>query len=125
MKGFDTMNKNRVFETVTSSTDRFDSFALPKDAKRKVRTAKVGAGVVVLPDNGADITDSEIVKALGLKDFEPEEGRTKIVIKRYNDDPLLVSLTKAQMRFLDWLDAYGLLNDAEYSDVIDSSFEEI
>lgn len=125
MKGFDTMNKNRVFETVISSTDRFDSFALPKDAKRKVRTAKVGAGVVVLPDNGADITDSEIVKALGLKDFKPEEERTKIVIKRYNDDPLLVSLTKAQMRLLDWLDSYGLFNDMEYSDVIDASFEEI
>jgi len=125
MKGFDTMNKNRVFETVITSTDRFDSFALPKDAKRKVRTAKVGAGVVVLPDNGADITDSEIVKALGLKDFEPVEERTKIVIKRYNDDPLLVSLTKSQIRLLDWLDAYGLLNDMEYSDVIDSSFEEI
>lgn len=119
------MNKNRVFETVITSTDRFDSFALPKDAKRKVRTAKVGAGVVVLPDNGADITDSEIVKALGLKDFEPVEERTKIVIKRYNDDPLLVSLTKSQIRLLDWLDAYGLLNDMEYSDVIDSSFEEI
>lgn len=119
------MNKNRVFETVISSTSRFDSFALPKDARLKVRTAKVGAGVVVLPDTGADITDSEIVKALGLKDFEPEEGRTKIVIKRYNEDPLLVSLTKSQIRLLDWLDSYGLLNDMEFDDVIDTSFEEI
>lgn len=119
------MNKNRVFETVITSTDRFDSFALPKDAKRKVRTAKVGAGVVVLPDNGADITDSEIVKALGLKDFEPEEGRTNIIIERYNDTPLLVSLTKSQIRLLDWLDAYGLLNDMEFGDVNNSDFEKI
>lgn len=125
MKGFDTMNKNRVFETVITSTDRFDSFALPKDAKRKVRTAKVGAGVVVLPDNGADITDSEIVKALGLKDFEPEEERTNIIITRYNDDPLLVSLTKSQIRLLKWLGSYSLLGDMEYDDINNSCFEKI
>jgi hypothetical protein len=125
MKGFDTMNKNRVFETVITSTDRFDSFALPKDAKRKVRTAKVGAGVVVLPDNGADITDSEIVKALGLKDFEPEEERTNIIIERFEESPLLVSLTKSQIRLLNWLDTYGLLNDMEYGDVNNSDFEKI
>ena len=124
-KGFDTMNKNRVFETVISSTDRFDSFALPKDAKRKVRTAKVGAGVVVLPDNGADITDGEIVKALGLKDFEPEEGRTNIIITRYNDDPLLVSLTNSQIRLLEWLGSYNLLGDMEFDDMNNSSFERV
>jgi hypothetical protein len=125
MKGFDTMNKNRVFETVITSTDRFDSFALPKDAKRKVRTAKVGAGVVVLPDNGADITDSEIVKALGLKDFEPEEERTNIIIERFEESSLLVSLTKSQIRLLNWLYSYGLLKDMEFGDVNNSDFEKI
>jgi hypothetical protein len=125
MKGFDTMNKNRVFETVTASTSRFDSFALPKDARMKVRTAKVGAGVVVLPDTGADITDSEIIKALGLKDFEPEEGRTNIIIERFEESPLLVSLTKSQIRLLDWLAGYGLLNDMEFGDVNNSDFEKI
>jgi hypothetical protein len=125
MKGFDTMNKNRVFETVITSTDRFDSFALPKDAKRKVRTAKVGAGVVVLPDNGADITDSEIIKALGLKDFEPEEERTNIIIERFEESSLLVSLTKSQIRLLNWLYSYGLLKDMEFGDVNNSDFEKI
>lgn len=119
------MNKNRVFETVITSTDRFDSFALPKDARMKVRTAKVGAGVVTLPDNGNPITEKEIIKALGLKDDNLVEERTKIVIKRYNEDPLLVALTKSQIRLLDWLDSYGLLNDMEFDDVIDTSFEEI
>lgn len=122
------MNKNKNFETIIFSADRFDRCALPKDAKRRVRTAKVGAGVVILPDNGNPITAKEIVKALGLKDVEPEaekEKRTKVVIKRYNDDPLLVSLTKSQIRLLEWLDTYGLLNDVEFDDVIDTSFEEI
>lgn len=119
------MNKNRVFETVTASTNRFDSFALPKDARMKVRTAKVGAGVVVLPDTGADITDSEIVKALGLKDFEPVEERTNIIITRYNEDPLLVSLTKSQIRLLEWLGSYNLLGDMEYDDINHSCFEKV
>lgn len=119
------MNKNRVFETVISSTSRFDNFALPKDARLKVRTAKVGAGVVVLPDTGADITDSEIVKALGLKDFEPEEERTNIIITRYNDDPLLVSLTNSQIRLLEWLGSYNLLGDMEFDDMNNSSFERV
>ena len=126
MKGFDTMNKNRVFETVISSTNRFDNFALPKDARVKVRTAKVGAGVVILPDTGADITDSEIVKALGLKDVEPEEERTKIIIdSEYYEKRFCVSLTDSQIKFLKWLDTYGLLNDLTWDTFENAEFEEI
>ena len=121
------MNKNRVFETVISSTSRFDSFALPKDARLKVRTAKVGAGVVVLPDTGADITDSEIVKALGLKDFEPEEKeRTKIIIdSEYHEERFCVSLTDSQIKFLKWLDIHGLLNDWAWDTLENVKFAEI
>lgn len=121
------MNKNRVFETVITSTDRFDSFALPKDAKRKVRTAKVGAGVVVLPDNGADITDSEIVKALGLKDFELEEGRTKIVLENDYDCGCnyYLSLTDSQMKLIEYLIGEGVLSDWGYKNMGKMEFEEI
>lgn len=121
------MNKNRVFETVISSASRFDSFALPKDARLKVRTAKVGAGVVVLPDTGADITDSEIVKALGLKGFEPEEKeRTKIIIdSEYHEERFCVSLTDSQIKFLKWLDIHGLLNDWAWDTLENVEFEEI
>ena len=121
------MNKNRVFETVITSTDRFDSFALPKDAKRKVRTAKVGAGVVVLPDNGADITDSEIVKALGLKDFEPKEERTKIVLEnKYDSDcNYYFSLTDSQMKLIEYFIGEGILSDWSYKNMGKMEFEEI
>lgn len=121
------MNKNRVFETVITSTDRFGSFALPKDAKRKVRTAKVGAGVVVLPDNGADITDSEIVKALGLKDFEPKEERTKIVLEnKYDSDcNYYFSLTDSQMKLIEYFIGEGILSDWSYKNMGKMEFEEI
>ena len=122
------MNKNRVFETVISSTNRFDSFALPKDARMKVRTAKVGAGVVVLPDTGADITDSEIVKALGLKNFEPEEKeRTKIIIDSayHHEERFCVSLTDSQIKLLKWLDIHGVLNDWAWDALGNVEFEEI
>ena len=120
------MNKNRVFETVISSTNNFYNFALPKDARMKVRTAKVGAGVVILPDTGADITDSEIVKALGLKDVEPEEERTKIIIdSEYHEERFCVSLTDSQIKLLEWLDIHGLLNDWVWDTLENVEFEEI
>ena len=121
------MNKNRVFETVITSTDRFGSFALPKDAKRKVRTAKVGAGVVVLPDNGADITHSEIVKALGLKDFEPEEERAKIVLEnKYDSDcNYYFSLTDSQMKLIEYFIGEGILSDWRYKNMGKMEFERI
>lgn len=121
------MNKNRVFETVISSTSRFDNFALPKDARLKVRTAKVGAGVVVLPDTGADITDSEIVKALGLKDFKPEEERTKIVLEHDYDCGCnyYLSLTDSQMKLIEYLIGKGVLSDWSYKNMGKMEFEEI
>lgn len=122
------MNKNRVFETVISSTNNFYNFALPKDARVKVRTAKVGAGVVILPDTGADITDSEIVKALGLKDFEPEEKeRTKIVLEnKYDSDcNYYFSLTDSQMKLIEYFIGEGILSDWRYKNMGKMEFEEI
>lgn len=126
MKGFDTMNNNKVFETDTIFTQHLDHPALkPKDETTKCRVAKVGAGVVILPDNGSPITAKEIIKALGLKDVEPEEERTNIIIERSDASSLLVSLTKSQIRLLNWLNTYDLLNDMEYGDVNNSDFERI
>lgn len=126
MKGFDTMNNNKVFETDKIFTQHLDHPALkPKDKTTKCRVAKVGAGVVILPDNGSPITAKEIIKALGLKDVEPEEERTNIIIERSDASSLLVSLTKSQIRLLNWLNTYDLLNDMEYGDVNNSDFERI
>lgn len=120
------MNNNKVFETDTIFTQHLDHPALkPKDETTKCRVAKVGAGVVILPDNGSPITAKEIIKALGLKDVEPEEERTNIIIERSDASSLLVSLTKSQIRLLNWLNTYDLLNDMEYGDVNNSDFERI
>ena len=129
-KGFDTMNKNRVFETVISSTNRFDSFALPKDARLKVRIAKVGAGVVILPDNGSPITAKEVVKALGLKDVEPEAEKvekTKIILENNYDCDCnyYLSLTDSQMKLIEFLCREGLLEDWECRNMGKMEFEEI
>jgi hypothetical protein len=124
-KGTDTMK----YKALKMPADLLPMGALPKDYGSNLRVARVGRGSVILTDNNKEeVTDEEIMEALGLKDFEPKEEkekRTKIVIKRYNEDPLLVSLTKSQIRLLNWLDSYGLLNDMEFDDVIDASFEEI
>ena len=127
MKGFDTMNKNRVFKTDKIYTQHLGPALKPKDKTDKCRVAKVGAGVVILPDNGADITDSEIVKALGLKDFEPEEERTKIVLEnKYDSDcNYYLSLTDSQMKLIEYFIGEGILSDWRYKKMGKMEFEEI
>lgn len=121
------MNKNKDFETVIFSADRFDRCALPKDTKRRVRTAKVGAGVVILPDNGNPISAKEIVKALGLKDVEPKEERTKIVLEnKYDSDcNYYFSLTDSQMKLIEYFIGEGILSDWRYKNMGKMEFERI
>lgn len=130
MKGFDTMNNNKVFETDTIFTKHLDHPALiPKDKTTKCRVAKVGAGVVILPDNGNPITAKEIVKALGLKDVESEaekERRTKIIIdSEYHEERFCISLTDSQIDLLVWLNDNDLLNDFTWDTVENIDFKEI
>ena len=129
MKGFDTMNNNKVFETDKIYTDDLDPALKPKDKTYTCRVAKVGAGVVILPANGNPITTKEIVKALGLKNVEPEvekERRTKIIIdSEYNAERFCVSLTNSQIDLLVWLNDNDLLNDFIWDTVENVDFKEI
>lgn len=130
MKGFDTMNNNKVFETDKIFTQHLDHPALkPKNATSKCRVAKVDAGVVILPDNGSPITAKEVVKALGLKDVEPEaekERRTKIIIdSEYHAEKFYISLTDSQIDLLVWLNDNDLLNDFTWDTVENVDFKEI
>lgn len=121
------MNNNKVFETDKIYTQHLGPALKLKDKTDKCRVAKVGAGVVILPDNGSPITTKEIVKALGLKDVEPEaKERTKIIIdSEYHEERFCVSLTNSQINFLKWLDTYGLLNDWDWDTFENVEFEEI
>ena len=120
------MNNNKVFETDKIYTQHLGPALKPKDKTDKCRVAKVGAGVVILPDNGNLISAKEIVKALGLKDVEPEEERTKIIIdSEYHEERFCVSLTDSQIKLLKWLDTYGLLNDLTWDTLENVEFEEI
>lgn len=129
MKGFDTMNNNKVFETDKICIQHLYTSMKPKNATNKCRVAKVGAGVVILPDNGSPITAKEIVKALGLKDVESEaekERRTKIIIdSEYNEEKFYISLTDSQIDLLVWLNDNDLVNDFTWDTVENVDFKEI
>ncbi len=130
-KGIDIMNNNKIFTTDTMKTEKFAHFCRPKDAKTNLRVAKVGAGVVILPDNGSPITASEIVKALGLKDVEPEvekEKKQKYIMRNNYDCGVVfyISLTESQVRLLEWFEHEGVFAEdytIEYAGNVE--FEEI
>ena len=127
------MTNNKVFETNTMKAERLESFCRPKDAKNpktNLRIAKVGAGVVILPDNGNLISAKEIVKALGLKDVEPEVEKvekTKIILGNNYDCGCnyYLSLTDSQMKLIEFLCREGLLEDWECRNMGKMEFEEI
>lgn len=120
------MNNNKVFETEKMHYREIPMSLMPKDKTNRFRVAKVGAGVVILPDNGSPITAKEVVKALDLKDIEPEEKeRTKIIIdSEYHEKRFCVSLTDSQIKFLEWMDTHGILNGA-WEPLENVKFEEI
>ena len=129
-KGFDTMNNNKVFETDKIYTQHLGPALKPKDKTDKCRVAKVGAGVVILPDNGSPITAKEVVKALGLKDVEPEAEKvekTKIILENNYDCGCnyYLSLTDSQMKLIEFLGRKGLLEDWECRNMGKMEFEEI
>lgn len=127
------MNNNKVFETDKIFTQHLGPALKPKDKTTKCRVAKVGAGVVILPDNGNPITAKEIVKALGLKDVEPEpeaekEKRNNCTIwnEYTGNEKQFIRLTNAQERLLDWLEDNGYLEDGTiWEEIGNVEFEEI
>lgn len=130
-KGFDTMNNNKIFETDKIFTQHLDPALKPKDKTTKCRVAKVGAGVVILPNNGNPITAKEIVKALGLKEVEPEVEKEKrnncTIWNEYTgNEKQFIRLTNAQERLLDWLEDNGYLEDGTiWEEISNVEFEEI
>ena len=132
MKGFDAMNNNKVFETDKICIQHLYTSMKPKNATNKCRVAKVGAGVVILPDNGNPITEKEIVKALGLKNVEPEaekEERTNFILEHDCDYEYsysyYLSLTDSQIRLLEFLYHEDILSDWSYKNAGKMKFEEI
>lgn len=129
-KGVITMNNNKVFETDKIYTQHLGLALKPKDKTDKCRVAKVGAGVVILPDNGSPISAKEIVKALGLKNVEPEAEKVekiKIILENNYDCGCnyYLSLTDSQMKLIEFLGREGLLEDWECRNMGKMEFEEI
>lgn len=124
------MNNNKIFETDKIYTQHLGLALKPKDKTTKCRVAKVGAGVVILPDNGNPISAKELVKALGLKEVEPEAKEVRINYTIHNDyagnEKQFIRLTNAQERLMLWLDDNGYLDDGTNWDEIGNvEFEEI
>lgn len=75
----------------------------------KIRVAKVGAGVVILPETNCtqDLSEKEMRKALHIDEKVPKE--TTRMVKLYNQnswddsDPSYLELTEDQYRLLNWL----------------------
>ena len=77
------------------------------------------------------ISAKEIVKALGLKDVEPEAEKEKrnncTIWNEYTgNEKQFIRLTNAQERLLDWLEDNGYLEDGTiWEEIGNVEFEEI
>lgn len=96
--------------TTTYSSSNLNSIIASKlSAIGKIRVAKVGAGVVILPETNCtqDLSENEMRKALHIDEKVPKEETRKI--KLYNqdswngDDDAYLELTEEQYRLLEWL----------------------
>ena len=95
------------------------------------RIIKCGAGLVLLPDTdrSKDATEDEVIKALGFRDKAapmPDEGeRTTYAISHEGDPTTLISLTPAQVRFLQWCQSENIFWDEINFSIQDSPVIEI
>ena len=100
--------------------------ALPKNYGSNLRVARVGNGTVILPyDKNEEMTDDEILKALGLENKKSSAREKYIITNHELDEKHYVELTREQVALLNWLDTYGLVIDLSLDRIDSVRFEQI
>lgn len=104
------------------------------------RIAVVGKAVVILPETGEDLTAGELAKAMGLTQIRNghavfeldkaenigQEPTQNFMLRQYDDEVRVVSLTDAQQRILSYLDEFGAFHDDfQYLDLGNDNFQRI
>lgn len=104
------------------------------------RIAVVGKVVVILPETGEDLTAGELAKAMGLTQIRNghavfeldkaenvgQEPTQNFMLRQYDDEVRVVSLTDAQQRILSYLDEFGAFHDDfQYLDLGNDNFQRI
>lgn len=81
------------------------------------RVVQCGRGLILLPDTDRtkDANEGEVIKALGFRDKAapmPAEGeRTTFALNRQGKFTTMISLTPAQVRFLQWCESEDIFWD--------------
>ena len=95
------------------------------------RVIQCGRGLILLPDTdrAKDATEGEVIKALGFRNKAekmPDEGeRTTYAVIHEGDPTTLISLTPAQVRFLQWCQSENIFWDEVNFSIQDSPVIEI
>lgn len=104
------------------------------------RIAVVGKAIVILRETGEDLTAGELAKAMGLTQIRNghavfeldkaenigQEPTQNFMLKQYDDEVRMVSLTDAQRRILSYLDEFGAFHDDfQYLDLGNDNFQRI
>ena len=95
------------------------------------RVVQCGRGLILLPDTDRtkDATEGEVIKALGFRNkvenMSTEGERTTFAVNRQGDPTTLISLTPAQVRFLNWCESENFFWDEINFSIQDSPVIEI
>lgn len=125
-------------DTFTNGLNKaFRNACITASAKR---IAVVGKAIVILRETGEDLTAGELAKAMGLTQirnghavFEldkaeniDQEPMKNFMLRQYDDEVRVVSLTDAQQRILSYLDEFGAFHDDfQYLDLGNDNFQRI
>lgn len=107
--------------------------------RTNMRIAAMGKGVIILPDTGNDITEKEVLKALGIfKTFnsrytsikvntsgQPQETKKTKVDINWNGMIKKWLLTPEQLRLLQALDDEGFLDPELNYSITETDYEEV
>lgn len=125
-------------DTFTNSLNKaFRNVGITASAKR---IAVVGKAIVILRETGEDLTAGELAKAMGLTQIRNghavfeldkaenigQEPMKNFMLRQYDDEVRVVSLTDAQQRILSYLDEFGAFHDDfQYLDLGNDNFQRI
>lgn len=107
--------------------------------RTNMRIAAMGKGVIILPDTGNDITEKEVLKALGIfktsnsrytsikvnTSGQPQETKKTKVDIDWNGTIKKWLLTPEQLRLLQALDNEGFLDPELNYSISETDYEEI